>query len=141
MEDYFQYSKSLFDQKEYQRCHFYMEKIEIQKPTKQSNKCVFLKLYSLYLAGEKRRKEELNQSIEHVEEENKELKKIYQELNKHSFQDPFLKYLFGVVLKSMKREQEARKYFIESVNEYPLLWSSWLEIIQLCETKEDVKKI
>jgi hypothetical protein len=44
-------------------------------------------------------------------------------------------------LKSMKRVQEARKYFIESINEYPLLWSSWLEIIQLCETKEDVKNL
>eukprot|EP01080_Neovahlkampfia_damariscottae_P007512 gene7512-11836_t len=142
IEDYFNYGKSLFDMKEYQRCHFYLQKIQIKKTTNQTNKCIFLKLYSKYLYGEKRREEEENESSEKHEEMNKEIKSVYEELNslKNNL-DPFLKYLFGIVLKKMKRENESLQYFIQSVKEYPLLWCSWIEIIQICENKEKIEII
>jgi anaphase-promoting complex subunit 8 len=52
--------------------------------------------------------------------------------------DPFLFYIYGVVLKGMNQKQEAIGAFVEAVNGYPLLWAAWQELIALSTNKEVV---
>lgn len=39
--------------------------------------------------------------------------------------DPFLWYLYGMVLSDMKREVEAREALVTAVTLYPCNWSAW----------------
>lgn len=64
--DMYEFAKSLFDSKEYMRCVHVLEPLllqaeqqEQQKQRQIYNKCFFMRCYSLYLAGEKRREEEI----------------------------------------------------------------------------------
>lgn len=142
MEDLYLYAKSLFDVKEFLRCTFYLEKIQ-KINSNQYYKCLFLKLYSKFLAGEKRKEEETmeNESKTTIKAINKELPDIYSEILSSKSNDPFLKYLLGIVLKEMNRKNEAISFFIQSVNTYPLLWSSWDELIHLCKEREIFEEI
>jgi len=45
---------------------------------------------------------------------------------------------YGVVLAKDKNEEEAMRYFIQSVNLYPMNWGCWLEMTSLIGRVEDV---
>lgn len=72
--------------------------------------------------------------------ENKELKQLYVELKSISQKmDPFLYYIYGVVLHGMNQKQDAIVAFVEAVNGYPLLWAAWQELVALSTNKEVVR--
>ncbi|XP_028402340.1 cell division cycle protein 23 homolog [Dendronephthya gigantea] len=130
--------KSCFDSNEFQRAAFYLEDC-------QSHHCYFLKVYSLYLAGEKKKndqKTDLLGPLEKTSIVNKNLELLKIELSKkQKHLDGFGLYMFGIVLKELDLKQEALDILQQSVQKEPLLWASWLEIAALCNTKEEVQNL
>ena len=47
-------------------------------------------------------------------------------------------YRFGIVLKELDLKQEAIEILVQSLEKEPILWTSWIEIASLCNTKEEV---
>ncbi|KAF9154726.1 anaphase-promoting complex component apc8 [Linnemannia schmuckeri] len=120
-------AKTFFDLKEYDRCASILEKCE-------SNKSRFLRLYSKYLVGEKRREQDTREVLGPLDNGmavNKEIEKIDMELAE-GYQagtlDAFCKYLYGIVLIKRQRKNLAVTVLTESVNQYPYNWSAWLDL-------------
>ncbi|KAF9541569.1 Anaphase-promoting complex subunit 23 [Mortierella hygrophila] len=120
-------AKTFFDLKEYDRCAAILEKCE-------SNKSRFLRLYSKYLVGEKRREQDTREVLGPLDNGmavNKEIEKIDTELAE-GYQagtlDAFCKYLYGIVLIKRQRKSLAVVVLTESVNQYPYNWSAWLDL-------------
>ncbi|MQL89598.1 hypothetical protein Taro_022172 [Colocasia esculenta] len=133
--DYFLLAKSYFDCKEYRRAAYVLR-------GQTSRKSVFLRCYALYLAGEKRREEEMielegpmgrsdvcNRELVHLEKE-------LSALRRSGAIDSFSLYLYGVVLRDKGCESLARSVLVESVNNYPWNWSAWSELQALCTTPD-----
>ena len=47
-------------------------------------------------------------------------------------------FRYGIILKDLHNEEEARKMMIKSLVLTPLLWSSWQELAKLCKNREMV---
>lgn len=47
-------------------------------------------------------------------------------------------FSYGVVLKNLSNEEEARKMLLHSLSLTPMLWSSWHELAKLCKDREMV---
>ncbi|KAG0245784.1 anaphase promoting complex subunit 8 [Mortierella sp. GBAus27b] len=120
-------AKSFFDLKEYDRCASILEGYT-------SNKSRFLRLYSKYLVGEKRREQDTREvlgPLDHGMAINKELEKIDSELaecHHAGTLDSFCKYLYGAVLIKRQRKASAIAILLESVNQYPYNWSAWQDL-------------
>ncbi|KAG0749092.1 hypothetical protein G6F57_005882 [Rhizopus arrhizus] len=106
----------------------------------QSNhpKLYFLRLYSKYLMGERRKEEFMQDVLGSTEScENPELDSIYQELheNYHNL-DAFGLYLLGIVLKRRRETFKAAAVLLESVRKYQYNWSAWMELASLVQNKK-----
>lgn len=131
--DFYLLAKSYFDCREYRRAAHALR-------DQNSKKAVFLRCYALYLAGEKRKEEEvveLEGSLGKGDAVNRELVNLERELStlhQNDNIDAFGLYLYGLVLKEKGSEKLARTVLAESVNNYPWNWSAWLELQSLCTT-------
>eukprot|EP01120_Amphizonella_sp_Union-15-10_P015448 TRINITY_DN7954_c0_g1_i3.p1 TRINITY_DN7954_c0_g1~~TRINITY_DN7954_c0_g1_i3.p1 ORF type:complete len:560 (+),score=103.78 TRINITY_DN7954_c0_g1_i3:125-1804(+) len=108
------------------------------------NKARFLRGYSLYLAGEKRKEEELLEVSEGRPVINRELRSLKEQLQglyKSQQLDGFCLYLFGIVLRELDMKAQARKVLLQSVNVYPWNWSAWQDLGLLCTSREMVDKL
>lgn len=129
--DVFLLAKSYFDMKEYRRAAQILKGVP-------GKKAFFLCCYSTYLAGEKRKDEEIIElagPLGRSDAVNMELAGLERELNKLYVTrslDSFGMYLYGVVLHELDRKAEARAALCMSVNAYPWNWSAWLELQALC---------
>ncbi|EIE22594.1 TPR-like protein [Coccomyxa subellipsoidea C-169] len=124
-DDAYHFAKSLFDMKEYRRAAHVLKGAS-------GPRAVFLRGYSTYLAGEKRKEEERIESAGLLGKEgaaNKELELLESELQAATRDpqtaDPFLLYLYGLVLSDRERRAEAREALLRSVHGYPCNWSAW----------------
>nr|XP_024928548.2 anaphase-promoting complex subunit 8-like [Ziziphus jujuba var. spinosa] len=129
--DIYLLAKTYFDCREYRRAaHVLQDQI--------GKKSVFLRCYALYLAGEKRKEEEmieLEGPLGKSDAVNHELIPLERELStlrKNGTIDPFGLYLYGLVLKEKGGESLARTVLVESVNNYPWNWNAWSELQSLC---------
>ncbi|KAL3528296.1 hypothetical protein ACH5RR_007618 [Cinchona calisaya] len=133
--DFYLLAKSYFDCKEYRRAAHVLR-------DQTSKKAVFLRCYALYLAGEKRKEEEmveLEGPLGKSDAVNKELVSLERDLSglrKSGTIDSFCLFLYGLVLKEKGNESLARIVLVESVNSYPWNWSAWSELQSLCTTIE-----
>lgn len=131
--DFYLLAKSYFDCREYRRAAHVLR-------DQTGKKSLFLRCYALYLAGEKRKEEEmieLEGPLGKSDAVNRELVSLERELStlcKNNMIDPFGLYLYGLVLKEKGNENLARKVLVESVNSYPWNWSAWSELQSLCTT-------
>ncbi|KAL6183203.1 hypothetical protein ACLB2K_044614 [Fragaria x ananassa] len=131
--DFYLLAKSYFDCREYRRAAHALR-------DQGGKKSVFLRCYALYLAGEKRKEEELMElegPLGKSDVVNRELASIERELStirKNGTIDPFGLYLYGLVLKEKGNGNLARTVLVESVNSYPWNWNAWLELQSLCAT-------
>ncbi|GAB4845596.1 anaphase-promoting complex component apc8 [Ancistrocladus abbreviatus] len=129
-------AKSYFDCKEYRRAAHVLR-------DQSGRKAVFLRCYALYLAGEKRKEEEmieLEGPLGKSDTVNRELVSLERELSalrKKGTIGPFGLYLYGLVLKEKGNENHARAILLESVNSYPWNWNAWTELQSLC-TRIDI---
>ncbi|CDY36901.1 BnaA06g16860D [Brassica napus] len=133
--DLYHLAKSYFNCREYRRASHVLR-------DQMSKKSVFLRCYSLYLAGEKRKEEEmieLEGSLGKSDAINRELVSLERELSalkRTGAIDSFGLYLYGVVLKEKGNETLARASLVESVNSYPWNWNAWSELQSLCTSIE-----
>ncbi|KAI3952175.1 hypothetical protein MKW98_005870 [Papaver atlanticum] len=138
--DFYLLAKSYFDCKEYRRAAHVLR-------DQTGKKAVFLRSYAIYLAGEKRKEEEvieLDGSLGKSDAVNNELVSLERELSaqrKNGTIDSFGLYLYGVVLKEKGRKDLARTVLVESVNNYPWNWSAWSELQCLCTTNDILKNL
>jgi len=119
-------AKAYFDLKEYDRCAFFTRQAK-------SSKALFLHFYSTYLAGEKRRIDAQTDVIVSSETSNFQyLKDLRSDLQKHYESDDhidgYFLYLYGVVLKRLGLNDEAKSVLLESIRREPCLWSAWQEL-------------
>ncbi|AEE78373.1 cell division cycle protein 23 homolog [Arabidopsis thaliana] len=133
--DIYLLAKSYFDCREYRRAsHMLRDQV--------SKKSLFLRYYALYLAGEKRKEEEmieLEGPLGKSDAINRELVSLERDLSalrRTGAIDSFGLYLYGVVLKEKGNESLARASLVESVNSYPWNWSAWSELQSLCTSIE-----
>jgi anaphase-promoting complex subunit 8 len=131
----------------------------------------FLRYYALYLAGEKRKNEEmLEQSpngsagasgtaggagagarAERASARNPELDTIdfdlrvilsdTSEQNAECRDDPFLHYLHGLVLIEKDRKDEARDALAAAARGYPCHWGAWEALMPLCASAEEAEAL
>ncbi|XP_075479648.1 anaphase-promoting complex subunit 8-like [Primulina tabacum] len=138
--DIYLLAKSYFDCKEYRRAAHVLR-------DQTGKKAVFLCFYSLYLAGEKRKEEEMIElegplgKSDAVNRELVSLEKELSTLHKNGTIDPFGLYVYGLVLKEKGSENIARSVLAESVNNYPWNWSAWSELQVLCTTSEALNSL
>ncbi|KAM2978375.1 hypothetical protein FF2_015196 [Malus domestica] len=131
--DFYLLAKSYFDCREYRRAAHVLR-------DQNGKKSVFLRSYALYLAGEKRKEEEmieLEGPLGKSDIVNGELVSLERELStlrKNGTIDPFGLYLYGLVLKDKGSKSLALTVLVESVNSYPWNWSAWSELQSLCTT-------
>ncbi|KAJ1442435.1 Tetratricopeptide-like helical domain superfamily [Sesbania bispinosa] len=131
--DFYLLAKSYFDCREYKRAAHVLR-------DQTGRKSLFLRCYALYLAGEKRKEEEmieLEGPLGKSDAANHELVSLERELStlrKNGTIDPFGLYLYGLVLKQKGSENLARTVLVESVNSYPWNWNAWTELQSLCTT-------
>jgi len=114
---------------------------------KDLHKCpqaLFLRLYALYLAGEKRREEETMEVADPAEKcqvRNAELKGIEEllaALHGQQALDGLGLYLYGITLRGLEMMEEARRILLKSVRAFPCNWSAWLDIIATCSDLNDI---
>ncbi|KAJ4967416.1 hypothetical protein NE237_019265 [Protea cynaroides] len=126
-------AKSYFDCREHRRAAHALR-------DQTGKKAMFLRCYALYLAGEKRKEEEmieLEGPLGKSDAVNRELASVERGVvndRKSGTIDPFGLYLYGLVLKEKGHEDLARTVLLESVNSYPWNWSAWTELQSLCTT-------
>ncbi|KAF5734730.1 anaphase-promoting complex subunit 8-like [Tripterygium wilfordii] len=131
--DFYLLAKSYFDCREYRRAAHVLR-------DQTGRKSVFLRCYALYLAGEKRKEEEMIElegplgKSDAVNRELVSLEREFSTLRKNGMIDPFGLYLYGLVLKEKGSEHLARTVLVESVNSYPWNWNAWSELQSLCTT-------
>ncbi|CAG8459500.1 4060_t:CDS:10 [Dentiscutata erythropus] len=129
--------KSYFDVKEFDRAAFVLERCK-------SSKCRFLKGYSKYMAGEKRKEEESQDIMGPLDDSkclNKEIQSLWEEMEtwrEEGEMDGFLIYLYGLILKQKNPQaKNIKDIFLESVLKYHYNWSAWLELAN-CVTNKDM---
>ncbi|XP_057465580.1 anaphase-promoting complex subunit 8 [Actinidia eriantha] len=133
-------AKSYFDCREYRRAAHVLR-------DQTGKKAVFLRCYALYLAGEKRKEEEmieLEGPLGKSDTVNSELVSLERELStlrKNGLIDPFGLFLYGLVLKEKGSENLARTVLVESLNSYPWNWNAWSELQALCTTIETLNSL
>lgn len=133
--DYYLVGKSYFDCREYRRTAHMLR-------DQKGKKAVFLRCYALYLAGEKRKEEEmieLEGPLGKSDSVNGELLSLETELSTHrrgGSLDSFGLYLYGLVLKQKGNESLARSVLVDSVNSFPWNWNAWSELQSLCTSIE-----
>ncbi|KAJ4848344.1 anaphase-promoting complex component apc8 [Turnera subulata] len=133
--DFYFLAKSYFDCRDYRRAHHVLR-------NQTGKKSVFLRCYALYLAGEKRKEEEmieLEGPLGKGDVVNRELASLDRDLSilrKNGMIDPFGLYLYGLVLKEKGNLNLARTVLVESVNSYPWNWNAWSELQSTCSTIE-----
>lgn len=108
----------------------------------ESPAAVFLRLYSLYMAGEKQKQEEemeTSEPLKRAQLVNAELHGIESELEAREAggrADPHLRFLRGLVLKELGRAEEAARELCASVDEFPWNWSAWSALVSLTRSRE-----
>ncbi|XP_073317710.1 anaphase-promoting complex subunit 8-like [Primulina huaijiensis] len=138
--DIYLLAKSYFDCREYRRAAHVLR-------DQTGKKAVFLRCYSLYLAGEKRKEEEMIElegplgKSDAVNQELVSLDKELSTLHKNGTIDPFGLYVYGLVLKEKGSENIARSVLAESANNYPWNWSAWSELQVLCTISEALNSL
>jgi len=118
-------AKVYYDLKEYDRCAFFTKDAK-------SSRVVFLHFYSKYLAGERKRVDSETDVIVSTEANFQYLKDLRADLQKlHESGeniDGYTLYLYGVVLKKLGLNEEAKAILLKSVRTEPCLWSAWQEL-------------
>lgn len=137
IKDIISYAGALFDLKEYLKCTYVLRLYAVPKyPT-----AMFLYYYSEYMIIQQKKQEELLENSDlgskyYAAKEMSKLCRALQQYNQNSELSPFLLYLYGVVLKESKMINEAKTIFIKCLNQFPFLWSAWVEIALIAKQNE-----
>lgn len=119
-----------------------------------SQKALFLSLYAKYMSGEKRKDEESEMILGPADggsTVNKELVGLARSLEGwfadrsakglDGSNQGWLEYLYGIVLAKSRTEDDARKWLVTSVRNFPFNWGAWLELSDLLNNIEEVSRV
>lgn len=136
--DTYDMAKSYFDLKEYDRCNYFTSECG-------SARGKFLHHYSAYLSGEKKRLDNMQDTVTSVDiQQNTYLKNLRAELQKlheNKELDGYTTYLYGIVLKRMSLMDQAKEVLLESVKLEPCLWGAWLELAHHISDRESLESL
>ncbi|ORY54446.1 TPR-like protein [Neocallimastix californiae] len=138
--DKFLYARALFNIREFDRVSYILNSLIHPK-------CIFLRLYSKFMAGEKRKEEEgvdiigLNDSTYYMNKEFLEIEDDLIESIKNNPNDGFLFYLYGLLCVKKNQKKKAVQLLIRSVKLYPYNWSAWLELASCLITQELITSV
>ena len=132
-------AKGYFDLKEYDRCAFFtssrvssLADIGEKSSERKAGKLEFIHFYSRYLSGEKKRLDNMTDTITSVDCQQltylQDLRSELQKLNEAKMLDGYCTYLYGIVLKRLELNDKAKHVLIQAVNLEPCLWGAWLEL-------------
>lgn len=176
-EDVYTLAKAYFDNKEFQRAAHFLDawfsdeaqlKSALQRRRARASngagsspggdaslvvyppKAFFLRCYSLYLDGERRRETEQAQGGDGLARTkpavNPSLQPLIEVLveAQHGGRlaaDPFSLWLLGTVLQCLGRKEEAKEALLAAAIAYPLNWSAWVGLATVCKSKSDVDRL
>ena len=153
------HAKALFDAKEYRACYHCILTSgivdhELTDETRVDDvhwqPAVFLMYYSIYLAGELRKSEELMEAegaddpdAAKATVKNKDLEqaqRMMSVLYEDGQLDGLNMYLYSILLREIGLRWDARVALLRSLNEFPCNWSGWLDLLAWCcsEQSEDL---
>ncbi|ODV85642.1 hypothetical protein CANARDRAFT_28400 [[Candida] arabinofermentans NRRL YB-2248] len=123
-------ANSYFNFKELDRCSYVLKDCV-------SSKALFIKLYAMYLSGEKKKDDAAGGVLgqQGGKAQNLKLTQILKELENYKasignkVEDPFLLYLYGLVAIKMNDNTLAQELFYRSLTIYPFNWACWSELI------------
>lgn len=123
-------ASSYFDCKEFDRCSHVLKSC-------QSDRALFMRLYSMYLSGERRSNFDAGGILGQNDGKatNTRLAAISKSLQKCTddasgrLADPFLLYLSGLVGLKSKDTERAQELLYQSLTLYPFNWSCWQELL------------
>ena len=127
--------KAYFDNKEFKRCSHTLRGCVSQKG-------IFLRNFSSYLEGEKRKEEQLLETTD-LNVHNKELEglnKFYIKLQNEGVElDGFNLYLFSLIQKQLNLYENSKVTLYNSIIKFPCNWSAWCDLLSLtnCMTTTD----
>lgn len=136
-------ANSYFNCKEFNRCHHVLKECK-------SAKAVFIRLYALYMSGEKKRnldngtllgQNDSNTSNPYISAIVKELEEYKTVRKLIHLNDPFLLYLQGIIHLRSKKYAHAQEMFYQSVSLYPVNWSCWKELVSSLSTFSEALRI
>lgn len=129
-------ASSYFHCKEFNRCYSVLKNCK-------STQALFLRLYALYLNGEKKKSIQhgtvLGQNDTNSQNPNfslivKDLETYKANMNISHLSDPFLLYLQGLIFLKTKKLSHAQEMFYQSLSLYPMNWSCWKDLISSLST-------
>lgn len=136
--DQYDLARSYFDLREYDRAAYVVRNTQSAVPR-------FLYLYSLYMAKEKKRLDNMTDKANLVESGHyrdlSDLMITLRNLYAKRKLDGYCLYLYGVVLKKLDLKEMAVNIFVESINAVPTLWCSYLELIPLLSDKDEIYSV
>lgn len=125
-------AKSFFDCREYYRASYFVRNCESPVPK-------FLYLYSMYMAKEKTKLDNLTENTltdsGHIKDMT-DLMSILKAEHDQNKLDGYGLYLYGVVLKKLDLTKLAITIFVSSIQQAPTMWGSWIELASLISDKE-----
>ncbi|XP_067118265.1 cell division cycle protein 23 homolog [Centruroides vittatus] len=126
-------AKSYFDSQEYDRAAYFTENCT-------SPKAHFLHLYARYQSGEKKKLDDMVDTVVPGEKvKNGALKVLRAEMQKEYLNkklDGYCLYLYGIVLKRLQLHKQAVDILTEAIHKEPLHWGAWLELAALITDKD-----
>merc|ERR1719427_1156446 len=136
--DTFTLAKSYFDLKEFDRAAFFARKLT-------SNLGRFLHLYARFMSAEKKRMDDLTDSV--VSPDSAQLSQLrqlrveLQQLHSDGQLDAFGLYVYGVVLRKLSLSELATPVLCEAVAGEPGHWGAWLELSCLVTSRDKLASL
>ncbi|KAF8446722.1 anaphase promoting complex subunit 8 [Terfezia claveryi] len=140
-------AKTYFDCREFDRCFSTLKDCK-------SSKSRFLCHYARYMAGEKRKEEEMEMvlgPLDGAPTPNREILPVINSLEaiftqwrnegkigREKEEDSWLYYLHGILLAKHGNEAKAKEAYEKSIRLYPWNWGAWVELGQLIGTLEEL---
>jgi len=136
--DTFTLAKSYFDLKEFDRAAFFARKLT-------SNLGRFLHLYARFMSAEKKRMDDLTDSV--VSPDSAQLSQLrqlrveLQQLHADGQLDAYGLYVYGVVLRKLSLPELATPVLCEAVAGEPGHWGAWLELSCLVTSRDKLASL
>jgi len=136
--DAYNLAKSYFDLKEYDRAAYFTR--DIAAPL-----CRFLHLYSRYMSAEKKRLDDLVDTVKSPDttqqSQLKQLRGELAQLSATSQLDGYGLYVYGVVLRKLGLSDLAIPVLCDSVRARPAHWGAWLELSSLVKSRDKLAEL
>jgi len=131
--DTYNLAKSYFDLKEYDRAAYFTK--DMTSPL-----CLFLHLYSRYMSAEKKRLDDLVDTVTSPETSQlsqlKQLRREMEQLQMSQKLDGYGLYVYGVVLRKLSLPDQAIPVLCDSIRLAPAHWGAWLELSCLVTSRD-----